>query len=240
MRGSMTLNHLDLCSGIGGFALAARRVGFETKAFVEIDDFCQRVLRKNFPNVPIHSDIREMDYDAIGSVQLVTAGWPCQPHSYAGKRRGAEDDRYLWPEIERALRAVRPRYFVGENVIGIASMEFDRVLSDLERLGYSTSPIIIPALGVNARHKRERVWFVADALRGNEKMGGLPGGEWRQRKPIETDIYGASEMVPMFYRNFDGISFALDRLRSLGNAIVPQIATVIFDAIRRLELALET
>lgn len=123
------MRHLDLFSGIGGFALAARWMGWETVQFVELDKFCQRVLEKNFPGVPIHGDIKTFDGTRFrGAVDIVTGGFPCQPFSTAGKRKGKADDRYLWPEMLRVIGEARPTFVVGENVAGIISMGLDQVL----------------------------------------------------------------------------------------------------------------
>jgi DNA (cytosine-5)-methyltransferase 1 len=138
------LRHLDLFSGIGGFALAARRVGWETVGFCEVDPFCRAVLRKHWPDVPIHPDVRELTADAVGSVDIITGGYPCQPFSYAGERRGTDDDRHLWPEFARLIRELRPRWAVGENVAGHITMGLDAVLIDLEGLGYSWEAFVIP------------------------------------------------------------------------------------------------
>lgn len=150
--------HLDLCSGIGGFALAARWTGWHTIGFSEIDEFCCKVLEKNFPGIPNYGDIRGVR--GI-SATLVTAGFPCQPVSLAGRRNGATDDRWLWPEVARVVADARPRFFLGENVSGLISLGLDDVLADLESIGYATQAFVIPACAVDAPHRRERVWIVA-------------------------------------------------------------------------------
>lgn len=162
------IKHLDLFSGIGGFALAGKMAygaKWHTAVFCEIDKFCQKVLSKNFPNVPIFNDITKVNgYDIIrqfGAIGIVTGGFPCQPFSVAGQRKGTDDDRALWPEMLRIIAEVNPAYILAENVAGIVSMELDNVLSDMENLGYSCQTFIIPACALNAPHKRDRVWFVA-------------------------------------------------------------------------------
>ncbi len=154
------MKHLDLFSGIGGFALAARWVGWETVGFCEIDPYCQKVLRKHWPDVPIYEDIRELDGRTVGHVDIITGGYPCQPFSVAGKRRGEADDRHLWPEFARLIQEIRPRWVVGENVAGHISMGLDSVLSDLEGCGYSHETFVIPACAVGAPHRRYRVWII--------------------------------------------------------------------------------
>lgn len=261
------LTHIDLFSGIGGFALSARWAGIKTVQFVEIDPFCQKVLKKNFPGVPIHDDIKTFTVDTYteGARQLRTAqhendgedsnrgrrfdptdihkdiahdiktftyakrigqfgsehnkqsrheevlseghtgthrpflltgGFPCQPFSCAGKRRGKEDDRYLWEEMLRVIKEFKPTWIIGENVNGIRSMEFqdgvselegdtiiqedgngdytnvlDGICDSLEAIGYEVQPVIIPACAVNAPHRRDRVWIVAHST--NSRVEGL-------------------------------------------------------------------
>ena len=161
---------LDLFSGIGGFSLAARWTGVvETVGFCELDPWCQRVLAKNFPGVPIHDDITTLTGDALarfGRIDFVTGGFPCQPYSVAGKRGGAADDRALWPAMAAVIAESRPTYVLAENVPGIVSMELDVCLADLEALGYACRAVVVPAIGVDAPHRRERVWILAHDDRG--------------------------------------------------------------------------
>ena len=160
---------LDLFSGIGGFSLGLESVGMETVAFCEMDAFCQKVLKKHWPNVPIHSDIKELDGNEYrGAVELICGGFPCQPFSVAGEQRGAEDDRALWPEMLRVICEVQPTWVIGENVSGIINMELDNVLSDLEAEGYAAQTFVLPACSVDAKHRRDRVWIVAHANRQGE------------------------------------------------------------------------
>lgn len=235
------LNHLDLFSGIGGFALSARWTGaIRTVAFVEIDPFCQRVLNKNFPGVPIISDIREVTGERIreivadtdigrpqeqgaeqqtggnrqflqdNAIDILTGGFPCQPFSAAGKRKGKGDDRYLWPEMLRVIAEVGPTWIIGENVAGLINMaqpdsqpemgcEADTdieenadcdargilggIIDDLENLGYEIQPFVIPACAVNAPHRRDRVWIVAHSTSGGCFNGGDNGEERHLQNP---------------------------------------------------------
>jgi DNA (cytosine-5)-methyltransferase 1 len=163
--------HLDLFSGIGGFALAAKWNGFRTVAFCDNEPYAQAVLRKHWPDVPIHKDIREVRGELYAGITLLTGGFPCQPFSVAGKQRGKTDDRYLWPEMLRVIREAGPTWIVGENVAGIVNMALDQVHADLEAEGYEVESVIIPACAVDAPHKRDRVWIVAHAEGG--KRGGL-------------------------------------------------------------------
>lgn len=175
------MNHLDLFSGIGGFHLAGEMVWgdeFNTIAHVEIDPFCQKVLKKHWPNIPIISNIKEYKHDET-TIDLLTGGFPCQPFSCAGKQRGKKDDRYLWPEMLRIISEVHPTWIIGENVSGIINMGLDQVLSDLENTGYTCQSFIIPACAKNAPHRRDRVWIVGYA-------GGLKSGRISSIKRKKT------------------------------------------------------
>lgn len=164
----------SLFSGIGGFDLGLERAGMVIKWQVEIDDFCNKVLEKHWPKVNRYRDIKELRGDELEPVDLICGGFPCQPFSAAGKRRSKEDDRYLWPEMLRVIRAVRPNWIIGENVAGIVSLALDDVLSDLENEGYACQSFIIPACAVNAPHRRDRVWIIS-----NTKHYGQPSSEER-------------------------------------------------------------
>ena len=175
------LRVLDLFSGIGGFSLGLERAGgFETVAFCEIEEFPQRVLRKNFPGIPIFEDVRKLKGSDIGTVDVICGGYPCQPFSTAGKRRGAEDDRHLWPEFSRLVAELRPAWVIGENVAGHISMGLDDVLSDLEGQGYACRTFVIPACAVGAPHRRDRCWTIARRVADAEKLQRNGRGEHRQ------------------------------------------------------------
>jgi len=192
----MSKFHLDLFSGIGGFAIAAQACGYTTIGFCEREPYAQQILKERFGAVladasttrpprsgcesqssrtqqqpcngdskapRLHDDIFTLNGADYAGVDLLTGGFPCQPFSVAGKRRGAEDDRAIWPEMLRVIREAQPTWIIGENVAGIVTMELDNILSDLEGIGYSAWPLIIPACAVDARHRRDRVWIVAHA-----------------------------------------------------------------------------
>lgn len=160
------MTHASLFSGIGGFDLAAEWAGWTNVFNCEIDPFCRRVLAYHFPNAIQYEDINTTDFRPLrGGVDVLTGGFPCQPFSLAGKRKGADDNRYLWPEMLRAIRELAPRWVVGENVFGIVNwsdgLVFEQVCADLEDEGYEVQPYLIPACAVDAPHRRDRVWFVA-------------------------------------------------------------------------------
>jgi len=161
----MKLKLLDLFSGIGGFSLGLESTGyFETIAFVEKDKFCQQVLKKNFKDIPIESEVRDVKGDRYAA-DIVCGGFPCQPFSVAGKRKGTDDDRYLWDETIRVIRECKPRWFIGENVEGIINIQEGMVLrqvcDDLEKEGFEVQCVVIPASGIGAWHQRKRVWILA-------------------------------------------------------------------------------
>ena len=170
------LKVLDLFSGIGGFSLGLERTGgFETVAFCEIEKYPRKVLAKHWPDVPIYEDVKKLTHeqlqaDGLGRIDIITAGYPCQPFSAAGQRRGKEDDRHLWPEVKRLMATVRPRWGLFENVAGHISMGLDEVLSDLENEGYAAWPCVIPACAVNAVHRRDRVWIICNANKNFRKQ----------------------------------------------------------------------
>lgn len=196
------MNHASLFSGIGGFDLAAREVGWNNVFQCEIDPFCQSVLKYYFPKTVLYEDIKRTDFTSWkGKIDVLTGGFPCQPFSVAGQRKGADDNRYLWPEMLRVIRETRPLWVIGENVAGITNMVqpssetdvetksdqdeenyketileqeyiINTICDDLEREGYSVQPIIIPACGVGAPHRRDRVWFIA-SYRSDARIEGL-------------------------------------------------------------------
>lgn len=201
------MKHIGLFEGIGGFSLAARWMGWETIAWCEWMEFNQKILKYHFPNAKPHGDITKTDFNVYrGQCDILTGGFPCQPYSTAGKRKGKEDDRHLWPEMLRAIREIQPRWIVGENVLGLLSwsggMVFDEVQLDLEtafkdsetykslkREGYESFPYVLPACGVNGPHRRYRVWFVAydesqrraetgEYFSGSTKRNTWNGNEW--------------------------------------------------------------
>jgi DNA (cytosine-5)-methyltransferase 1 len=292
------LTVLDLFSGIGGFSLGLERAGLRTIAFCEIEPFCQNVLQKHWPHVPIAQDIRQLRhengrlYDAErliykGRIDLICGGFPCQPFSVAGRKKGTSDDRDLWPEMFRIIQQAQPSWVVGENVANFAQMAFTRSKIDLEREGYAVQPFVIPACAVGAPHRRDRVWIVAYAdgkrcyagsdyrqersvlyhqhwhaeedqrsgnigQRGIGAAGEIAADDGRKRiqrsepqslcgqqafswcKDVRrtADYFNRPDIPePLICRDSDGFSTRVDRLRALGNAVVPQIPEAIGHAI---------
>jgi len=189
------ITHLDLCSGIGGFALALADAGrrtdrnVRTVAFCEQDEFCQRVLNKHWPDTPIYDDVKTFPKD-FGKVSILTAGYPCQPFSQAGKRKGEADDRHIWPWIIEIVKHTRPDVCVFENVVGHISMGLDSVLLDLENEGYNAWPCVLGAISQNAPHRRQRVWIVAYANSEGESTSSQH--EQRLANLGNTQHYGSS------------------------------------------------
>jgi len=185
---------LDLFSGIGGFSLGAEANGIPTVAFVEKDPFCQKVLRKHWSNTPIISDIRTVkgeDYETDG-VTIVSGGFPCQPFSQAGKRKGTDDDRYLWDETLRVVTETKPRWFIGENVDGLVNIQDGMVLrqvqDDLEKEGFQVQCLVVPASGIGAWHQRKRVWIIGHNV--SNTIGELSDGCSGTTRHSESELKG--------------------------------------------------
>jgi DNA (cytosine-5)-methyltransferase 1 len=236
------MRHLDLFSGIGGFALACRMVGgIETVGFCEIDPWARRVLSKNFPGVPIHEDVKTLNPNEYTPIELITGGYPCQPFSVAGERRGKEDDRHLWPAMRRIVEAAKPRWLLCENVAGHITLGLDEVLFDLESIGYATGTIIVPACAVGAGHRRDRLWIIANAecegRQGHQQDIRLSVGPLA---PHTEPCHGIAETWTQLagcrggLRESDGLSVQMVRniTKGAGNAIVPQVAAEILRCIK--------
>ena len=183
------MTHGSLFSGIGGFDLAAEWMGWENVFHCEWNPFGQKVLQYYWPEAESFADITKTDFRKYAEkIDILTGGFPCQPYSNAGKRLGKEDDRYLWPHMLRAVREIKPRYVVGENVSGLVSwnegMVFDEVHADLEAEGYEVQAVLLPACSKNAPHRRERVWFVAYS----PSVGDTPSRESEETKGDGQDI----------------------------------------------------
>ena len=300
------IRHVDLCSGIGGFALGFEWAGLSYPVmFCDIEKWSRHIVAKHWPDVPIAEDVKELANDPDGLIpdcDIVTAGYPCQPFSVAGQRRGTEDDRHIWPHILSIVQRKRPSWCVFENVYGHVSMGLDEVLSDLEGQGYATRPFIIPAVACDAPHRRDRVWIIArnvgntqhngsssSALQGSFEetsnnntqgqikasqsegasqsknsegmeastraknvadtkrklqQGSMSQGnasdtktprEGQTVEPVNGSVGGIWLPEPPVGRVANGIPRRVDRLKGLGNAIVPQIAMRIGQTIKAVE-----
>jgi len=257
----MMLKVLDLFSGIGGFSLGLEKTGgFETVAFCEIEAYPRKVLTKHWPGVPIYDDIRKLtgktlERDGI-AVDVICGGFPCQDLSFAGKRAGLKGERSgLWGEYARLIGELRPRYVIVENVPGLLSLGMGAVLGDLAALGYDAVWDCIPAAAVGAPHRRDRVWIIAYAA--SERRG--EARELRRNEPAQR-VAGMGETVsdarckllerrgrestaratewlaePAVGRVAHGVPGRVDRLKALGNAVVPQIPETIGRAILATE-----
>lgn len=240
------MKHLDLFSGIGGFALAAKWAGIETVGFCEIEDYPRRVLSKNFPNTTIHRDIKELDGKKYKGIDIITGGFPCQPFSTCGRERGTEDTRHLWPEMLRIISESRPTWIVAENVSGLVRMGLDLVQHDLEAEGYASRAIMVPACAKGSQHRRDRIWIIANTMRslqgtkqkceckevGRGQNPVAHGEEWELARRMQRQ----GNIIETMGRTTDGVPEGLDEsLKALGNAIVPQIAHNILQNIKKEE-----
>ena len=262
---------LDLFSGIGGFSLGLEWAGMSTVAMCEKDPYCRKILAKHWPDLTIHEDIRNLDGKKYtNAIDLVAGGFPCQPFSVAGKRKGANDDRHLWPEMRRVIQEAKPRWVIGENVFGFINMALDDVQADLEREHYEVRKFVLPAVAVDARHRRDRIFLVAYSNspavwtfperqaqgRDNLQAGrqaitphdgpsqsmansygeGLEIGQgFREHAQSELSTIERSgcedravwSAEPCVGRVADGVPNRVDRIKGLGNAVVPQLIQAI-------------
>lgn len=242
------LRVLDLFSGIGGFSLGLERTGgFRTVAFCEIDGYCQAVLRKHWPGVPVHADIRTF---MPPSTDVICGGFPCQPVSVAGRRMGREDNRWLWPEMRRVIQESDATWIIGENVAGLDGMGLDEAIDDLEALSYEVAPPLeIPACAVGADHERNRIWIIAYAggkgRQGSKQDNGLP---FSASAPLAKYVYRiadsweelARDQLALRGRNGVSVQMERNRLKAIGNSVVPQVVEVIGRAILEAECTART
>jgi len=235
------LNMIDLFAGCGGLSLGLERAGMRVVGQVEIDRFCRAVLARHWPEVPRHDDVRTaLEWwrgEPRPRVDVIAGGYPCQPESTAGKRLGAADERWLWPAMAELVGELRPRYVVGENVMGHRTLGLAAVLADLERLGYVAFAGSLSAFDVGAPHVRQRLFVVA-----RRALPDADGAGRVERDPADRPRPGAGRRVPARDRGWsatpelrrvaDGVPRGLDgltlaRLRALGNAVVPRMAEAI-------------
>ena len=265
---SKTLTHLSLFTGIGGLDLAAEWAGFQTVGQCEWADYPTKVLEKHWPDVPrwrdVHTLTGESFHEKTGlqTVDVISGGFPCQPFSTAGSRKGKSDERYLWPEFLRIIQELRPNWIVGENVTGIIGMALDDILIQLEKENYDARVFVLPAYAVGALHQRNRVAIVAysccdgwkDEIKCRSSADAFKRGDNIQKQKIKNirrnsrpEQLGFSKMRQAEWGNpdwlcksgicrvVDGISNRMDRLVCLGNAVVPQQFYPIFKCIYDIE-----
>jgi DNA (cytosine-5)-methyltransferase 1 len=246
------MNHASLCSGIGLFDYAAKQAGYENIFQVEIDKWCHKVLNKHYPETEKYFDLKEFNGEKYrGTIDVISGGEPCQPHSLAGRGGGKSDPRYLWPEVLRITDEVQPGFLLNENVPGsIYNGILDQKISDLENIGYSCfTPLLIPASAFGAPHKRDRIWLLAysngkglqERIQAGvrsifEKVESFQGSELARihsekawdKFPTQSPIYrGNDGSASRLYRN--------QRIKALGNGIVWQIAFIFFELIKEIE-----
>jgi len=232
---------LDLFSGIGGFSLGLERSGMETVAFCEIDPFCQKVLRKHWPGVPVYNDAKELTNEQLKTdgitADVICGGFPCQPYSVAGFREGASDTRDMLPAMLRLTEEIKPTWFIGENVTGFIDIGLDAMCDDLEGYGYTTETFDIPSCVVGVPTMERHLWIVATTSGkrlkrfrevtfqiiedGTEKLQGSDSRGYERWNLSASRVCGVGERVPD----------RVDRLKSLGNAVVPKIPEIIGRAI---------
>lgn len=267
------LTHLSLFTGIGGLDMAAEAAGLKTVGQCEWADYPRQLLKRRWPNVPKWKDIITLskedffDKTKLTTVDVISGGFPCQPFSHAGKRRGTEDDRFLWPEMLRVITELQPTWVIGENVTGIINLALDQVLSDLESRGYSTTALTIPASAIDAPHRRERVAIIGYNPHKHQNRqynarisvadSSYCGNLWRQQLSEKTEkapksrnyrhsgIHGTIQKKwwpsePGVGRVAHGIPHRLDRLKCLGNAVVAKQFYPIFSTIASIEIAMNS
>lgn len=218
-----------ICSGIGGLELGLQRAGMEIAWMVEKNPFRQGELKRHWPGVKIYGDMHDVGKHSLERVDLIAGGIPCQPHSNAGKREGARDERNLWPEYFRIITELNPTWVILENVVGIITTMLDDILDDLESAAYAAQPFDIPAGAFNLPHRRRRIWIIAHADKNNGILHEQCGKRevWGRlnvdRGALSGSWYPADrcEALSRVRRNNDGIPNWMDRLRALGDAVVP-------------------
>ncbi|MEU5961644.1 DNA cytosine methyltransferase [Micromonospora parva] len=217
------LNVLELFAGIGGLSLGLQRAGMRIVGHVEINPFCRAILHKHWPEVPCHDDVRTAltwwRSQPRPPVDVVAGGYPCQPESLAGPRRGTDDERWLWPEMARIVHALRPRYVIGENVLGHRTRGLRFVLRDLQRLGYTSRAGVVRACEMGTPHPRPRLFVLA-----HTNSQGRPTRRWLE--PARTTPVRESRWPtePRVGRVAHGLPDRVDRVTALGNAVVPAVA----------------
>jgi DNA (cytosine-5)-methyltransferase 1 len=237
---------LDLFSGIGGFGLGLHWAGMRLVACCEADPFCRAVLARHFPAIPIYADIRSLSAAALEGdgirPDLICGGFPCQDASVAGSGAGLRGARTgLWREMARLVGECQPRWVVAENVPGLRSRGADRVLAELEALGYASWPLVVGAVHAGAPHRRRRVWIIARRLAADPARPRLEVRQHRAAQPrpdLPAERRGGWPAEPGLRRVDHGFPLRVDRIRALGNAVLPANAAMIGRAIQLAEACL--
>ena len=222
----MTLTVGSLFSGIGGMDLGLERAGMTVKWQSEIDPYCCQILKKHWPGVPNYGDIKKINWSNVEPTDIICGGYPCQPFSLAGRNRKGEDDpRHLWPWVKDAISVLRPRYAILENVQGHLTLGGTTVIKEITDIGYDCEWRLIPAAGLGARHRRNRLIIVAYPRSGWGVRRGFTfegNNEEVTRNALRSSQYWQTE--PDMGRMANGVPRRVDRLKGLGNAVVPQVA----------------
>ena len=230
------MNVLDIFSGIGGFSIGLERAGMRTVAFCETEPFCRAVLAKHWPGVPCYEDVRTLTADRLAqdgiSVDVICGGFPCQDISLAWKGAGLAGERSgLWYEFHRLIEEIKPRYAIIENVAALRSRGLDAVLGSLAAIGYDAEWHCIPASAVGAPHRRDRIWIVAYPNYEGQSISTVDAETQRLRIIIKNGEWSRWAGKPADVRMDDGLPNGMDRLKALGNAVVPQIPKIIGKAV---------
>ena len=260
------MRHGSLFSGIGGFDLASEWMGWENIFHCEIDPFCQRVLKHHFPNATTHTNITDVDFRHYrGHIDIISGGFPCQPYSQAGKRRGSDDPRHLFPQMLRCIREIQPKWVVGENVHGIITWNDGEVFEDIHTQmgaeGYEMQSFVLPASSVGAPHQRNRTFFIGRNIANSDMLGckgiGIsrivekkkPRREKRfeqlcdiehkwKKFPTQSPICGGDDGIPERMDDITIPKWRRESLKAYGNAVVPQLIFAIFQAIEQTDKAM--
>jgi DNA (cytosine-5)-methyltransferase 1 len=225
---------LDLFSGVGGFSLGLERAGMQTKAFCEVDKKACLVLKKHWPSVPIFDDVKTLKGDDVGTVDVVCGGFPCQDLSTAGTGKGLAGERSgLWFEFCRIINETKPKYALIENVSVLRSRGLETVLRSLNEIGYDAQWHCISAASIGAPHQRDRVWIIAYPNVSSSKGGSLSRRIYEEHSIVVSKDWWKSSSC--LHRVDDGVPKRVDRLKQLGNAVVPLIPELIGRAIMKVE-----
>lgn len=245
----MKFNHGSFFSGIGGFDLAAEWAGWNNVFHCENAIYQRKLLKQNFPLAISYNDITTTDFTIHrGHVNVISGGFPCQPHSAAGKQKGTDDHRYLWPHMFRGIKEIQPEWVIGENVYGIVNQSdgaiFENICSGLESENYEVWTYVIPAYSIGAYHERDRIWVVAHShIQSNVQADKETCTKRSERDTWDNDSsrhwneipsFDRAILTPRVLRDINGIPNGVDRNKSLGNAIVPHIAYQLFETINRI------